>query len=133
MNREIERYLRAFVDYHQENWNCWLLTREFTLNNSLASATGFSPFKLNKGRDPQTFPDSPSYEGRVPAADELVKAIQHNCEQAKWALEKAKQLMKTYHDKHRAPAETYEDGELVMVSAEHLPSNRPMAKLDDKW
>ena len=65
--------------------------------------------------------------------DEFVKTIQRNCEQAKQALEKAKQLMKTYHDKHRAPAETYKDSELVMVSAEHLPSNRPMAKLDDKW
>ena len=133
MNREIERYLRAFVDYHQSNWNRWLPTGEFTLNNSLASATGFTPFMLNKGRNPRTFPDSPSYEGRVPAVDEFVQAIQRNCEQAKRALEKAKQSMKTYYDKHRAPAETYEDGELVMVSAEHLPSNRPTAKLDDKW
>src|ERR1700722_9451076 len=58
MNREIERYLQAFVDYHQANWNHWLPTGEFTLNNLLASATGFSPFKLNKGRDPQTFLDS---------------------------------------------------------------------------
>ena len=132
MNREIKRYLCAFIDYHQGNWTRWLPTGEFTLNNSLASATGFLPFKVNKGRDPRTFPDSPSYEGQVPTADEFVKAIQRNCEQAKRALEKAKQSMKMYYDKHRAPTETYEDGELVMVSAEHLPSNRPTAKLDDK-
>jgi len=52
MNQEIEHYLRVFVDYHQSNWNHWLPTREFTLNNSLASATRFMPFMLNKGQNP---------------------------------------------------------------------------------
>src|ERR1700722_3552644 len=51
-NQENKRYLQAFVHSHQANWNRWLPTGEFTLNNSLASATGFSPFKVNKGRAP---------------------------------------------------------------------------------
>ena len=103
------------------------------MKNLLVFATEFTPFMLNKRRNLQTFLDSPNYEGRVLTVDEFVRTIQHNCKQAKQALEKAKQLMKTYYDKHHAPAEIYEDGKLVMVSAKNLPSNRPMAKLDNKW
>ncbi len=44
VNQEIEKYLRIFVNYRQDNWTDWLLLTEFAHNNRVHSATGKSPF-----------------------------------------------------------------------------------------
>jgi hypothetical protein len=49
MNREIEKYLRMYISYHQDDWEEWLNTGEFAYNNGTHAATGFTPFYLNKG------------------------------------------------------------------------------------
>ena len=36
VNQELEVYLRAFVDYYQDNWADWLLFAEFAYNKGLA-------------------------------------------------------------------------------------------------
>src|ERR1700730_2382814 len=48
VNREIGKYLRIFAE-KQSNWTDWISAAEFAYNNSLHSATGFTPFWLNKG------------------------------------------------------------------------------------
>jgi hypothetical protein len=32
-NQQIEEYLQIFINYHQDNWNQWLLLTEFSNNN----------------------------------------------------------------------------------------------------
>ena len=51
-NAEIEKYLRAWINEHQDDWSEWLPMAEFAINNRVASATGVSPFFLNHGRHP---------------------------------------------------------------------------------
>jgi hypothetical protein len=133
MNRELERYLRTYVGYHQDDWAEWIAMAEFSYNDATHSATGFTPFYLNKGRHPRAHPDAPRYEGYVPAAEEFVQNLQKVRDSAKKALEKAKAHMKDRVDGKRRPAIAYADGDLVMVTAERLKSNRPSQKLDDKW
>ena len=53
-NRTLEQYLRAFVNYKQDNWASLLPVAEFTINNAKNASTGFSPFYLANGCHPVT-------------------------------------------------------------------------------
>ena len=132
INREIERYLRTYVNYHQDDWHEWLGLGEFAINNADNEATGHTPFMLNKGRNPRAFYDSPVTE-RVPAVDEFLGKIAACRQHADNALRESKETMRRTFDKKRADAKAYQPGDKVYVSAEHLRSDRPSAKLDAKW
>jgi len=53
INHELEKYLWAFTKSNQTDWSEWVGVATFALNNQVASATGYSPFYLNHGRDPR--------------------------------------------------------------------------------
>ena len=40
MNQEIEKYLRAYCSYHQNDWSNWLSSCQFAMNNTVKSSTG---------------------------------------------------------------------------------------------
>jgi hypothetical protein len=48
----MEQYLRAHVNYIQDDWAEWLPLAEFAVNNQASETTGSSPFFANKGFDP---------------------------------------------------------------------------------
>jgi hypothetical protein len=50
-NTVMEQYLRAHVNYLQDDSAEWLLLAEFTANNQASETTGSSPFFTNKGFD----------------------------------------------------------------------------------
>ncbi len=45
----MEAYLRAFVNWKQEDWARLLPMAEFAYNNTKNASTGHTPFKLNCG------------------------------------------------------------------------------------
>ena len=45
----MEAYLRAFVNWEQDNWAKLLPIAEFTYNNAKNASTGYTPFELNYG------------------------------------------------------------------------------------
>ncbi len=49
VNQEIEKYLRIFINYRQDDWTDWLPLAEFAHNNRIHSATGKSPFMVLYG------------------------------------------------------------------------------------
>jgi hypothetical protein len=53
MNAVMEQYLRAHVNYLQDDWAEWLPLAEFAANNQASETTGSSPFFANKGFDPR--------------------------------------------------------------------------------
>jgi hypothetical protein len=53
MNAVMEQYLRAHVNYLQDDWAEWLPVAEFAANNQASETTGSSPFFANKGFDPR--------------------------------------------------------------------------------
>jgi hypothetical protein len=53
MNAVMEQYLRAHVNYVQDDWAEWLPLVEFAANNQASETTGSSPFFANKGFDPR--------------------------------------------------------------------------------
>jgi hypothetical protein len=48
----MEQYLRAHVNYLQDNWADWLPLAEFATNNQASETTGTLPYFVNKGFDP---------------------------------------------------------------------------------
>ena len=48
-NQELERYIRCFVSYSQDNWAELLPIAELAANNRKNTSTGFSPFFLTHG------------------------------------------------------------------------------------
>ncbi|RAL61484.1 hypothetical protein DID88_009413 [Monilinia fructigena] len=52
INSVLEQYLRAFVNFHQDDWMQWLPLAEFASNNMTSETTGCSPFFANYGFNP---------------------------------------------------------------------------------
>ena len=50
-NALVEQYLRLYTNHPQNDWVEWLALAEFA-HNQKTSATGFSPFMLNYGQQP---------------------------------------------------------------------------------
>ncbi len=54
-NSTIEAYLRAFVNWEQDDWAKLLPIAEFAYNNAKNASTGHTFFKLNCGYHPRVF------------------------------------------------------------------------------
>ncbi len=52
-NSTMEAYLRAFVNFKQDNWAKLLPMAEFAYNNVKKASTGHTPFELNCGYHPR--------------------------------------------------------------------------------
>ena len=52
-NSTIKAYLRAFVNWEQDNWAKLLPMTKFAYNNAKNASTGHTPFKLNCGYQPR--------------------------------------------------------------------------------
>jgi hypothetical protein len=60
MNAIMAQYLRAFVNYQQNNCTSWLPLAEFVSINHASETTGYSPFHGNYGFHPRmTFSQHP--------------------------------------------------------------------------
>ena len=51
-NQVLEQYLRAYMNYQQDDWAPLLALAEVTYNNALNKTTRVSPFFTNKGYHP---------------------------------------------------------------------------------
>jgi hypothetical protein len=99
MDQNVERYLRAFINYHQDDWKEWLSAAEFSYNDSVHAATQQTPFFLNYGQHPWKGEDT-RQEVRNESAAEFADRMKKVRLDAKAALEQAAQKMKWSYDKH---------------------------------
>ena len=53
MNAEMERYLRGYINYLQDDWAQQLCMAEFAANALPSTATTVSPFFTNRGFKPR--------------------------------------------------------------------------------
>lgn len=131
LNQTIEAYLRAFVNYEQNNWTEVLPMAEFAYNNSTTSATNMSPFYANYGYNPRatgpgistvTHPASKVYH-------HWMKSIFEDCTKA---LHKTRENMSRYADSRRLDPPKLKVGDKMMLDARNLRTRRPSRKLDHK-
>jgi hypothetical protein len=121
-----------FTNFQQDDWVDWLPLAEFTYNNVINESTGKTPFYMNKGQHPWTLPTDPLPNPNTPT-EEFLSNIRKAMKVAEESLRNAKEAMKKRWEKNRPMPKEFKEDDLVLVTAHHLPSNRPSAKLDQKW
>ena len=77
-NSTMETYLKALVNYEQDNWARLLLMAEFAYNNAKHASTGYTSFELNCGYHPRvSYEEDVDSYSRSKAADELTKELRN--------------------------------------------------------
>ena len=130
-NSTLNQYIRVYCSYMQDNWVMLLPKAEFTYNNSVHSATSFTPFFANSGYHPKSDTElakSLSDDPNVLASRliEIGKTLREN-------LQQARENMKRFADTGRQPAPSYKPGDKVMLSTKNISTTQPKVKWAGKW
>jgi hypothetical protein len=139
MNSKVEQYLRAYVNYLQDDWNSMLAMVEFTGNNMVSETTQVSPFFANSGQhprmgfEPPTTTARPAYQrAQALAANNFVQKMSDLQDFLREEMSWAQAIYENNANQTRSPAPAYQVGDLVMVDARNIKTARPAKKLDWK-
>ena len=127
-NKELEQYLRMYVNHRQNNWAEWLATAEFTFNNKVHTATKSSPFQVNYGREPRMGFDIRK-KRKNEKAEEFAREMKERHEEVRAALVRSQEEMKRQ-------AEEYRVGDKVLISTKDFSMElmkRVTKKLTEKF
>ena len=137
-NQDVERYLRTYCSYMQDDWVRFLPMAEFADNNSVASATGVTPFFANKGFHPRMSFSPPADAGSTAReriqyakandiADHMARVLDFMTQQSV----ASRKRMTDQANRKRSDA-AYDRGDRVFLSSRNIRTERPSRKLDDK-
>ena len=103
-NSTMEAYLRAFVNWEQNDWARLLPMAEFAYNNAKNASTGHTPFELNCGFHPRvSFEDNVNPCSRSCSTKKLVKELRELMNICQQNLLHAQELQKRAYDKSVKP------------------------------
>ena len=131
-NQTLEQYLRAYINYQQDDWAAWLSLAEFAYNNSRHESTGTTPFFAAYGVHPEWGADPRLNDVDVPAAKERAAAMSETRTELEKRLEHAVKTQTKYYDEKHKPRQ-YAPGDMVWLSGKNIQSRRPSKKLDNKF
>ena len=128
----MKAYLRAFVNFKQNDW-AWLLPMiEFTYNNAKNASTGHTLFKLNYGYHSRVFYkkdlDPCSKSKTIEELSSNFRNVMAICQQN---LYHAQKLQKRAYNKGVKP-QSYTSSNKVWLSSKHLRTKRN-CKLEVKF
>ncbi len=99
-NSMMKVYLRAFVNWEQNDWARLLLMAEFAYNNAKNTSTGHTPFELNCGYHSRvSFKEDVDPRSKSRSANELAEELRELMEVCCQNLFHAQELQKRAHDK----------------------------------
>jgi hypothetical protein len=131
VNQTVEAYIRSFCNDEQNNWFELLPMAEYSYNNSITNATGFSPFYANYGYHPRTtWPVD--VEPKNPASNlysHYMAGVHKKCLEN---LEKTRAAMGKYYNQGKLTPPNYKEGDKVMLKGTNIRSRRPTKKFDFK-
>ena len=137
-NAALKQFLRAYVNYNQDNWADMLPIAEFEANSDNSASTGISPFLATKGYVPRSgieppTPWDPSASQRakrdMKSADGFIEKINSLRQYLRDQLEWSRALQKEQADKYRLPAPEFREGDLVMLDRRNIKTTRPNKSL----
>lgn len=139
-NKEMERYLRTFVNYYQDNWDKLCPSAEFAINASKSETTRLSPFMATRGCQPRMSFEAQSQELATTARDRIalekatsiVEPMKEIWDWTKAWMSVSQQKQKHYTDLHRRQGPAIELGDLVWLDMRNMRTERPSKKLDSK-
>ena len=117
-NQEIEAYLRMYCTQRRDDWVKWLPIAEFAFNSHKHSSTGYSPFYLMYGLEPQFH--IPMLSTAVPTADERREELRQAREDATAALTLTAERMKEHYDRYVRKAPEFKEGQKVWLDTKNF-------------
>ena len=138
MNQTLEAYLRAYVNYEQDNWADLLFNAELAINNRDAASTGVSPFFLTHGYHltpleiGDELSDGQERVSPILQADQIVRKLKETREFAEASIAAAQQEQESNINKYRQQAPTYRVGDKVWLDLTNIRTTRENKKLDWK-
>ena len=128
----MEAYLRAFVNYKQDNWARLLPMAEFAYNNVKHASTGYTPFKLNCGYHPRvSYEEDVNPRSRSNAADGMTEQLRNLIAACRENLQHAQELRKRANDKGTKPR-NYAPSKKVWLNSKYIKTKRNR-KLEAKF
>ena len=123
-NSTMEAYLRAFVNFEQNDWARLLLMAEFTYNNAKNVSTSHTPFELNCGYHPRmSYKEDINPRSQSKSADELSAELRELMIVCQENLYHAQELQKRAHNKGVKPR-SYAPGEKVWLNSRYIKTKR---------
>lgn len=138
-NKEMERYLRSYVNYQQDDWEPWLSMAEYAENAQISSSIGMTPFFANYGYEPRTEFDLRNLKNPSSTRERLeqghaiaiTQRMRQAWDNAKKAMREAQHKAALFADRHRKEV-SYQVGDKVFLSTKNIDTTRPAKKLDWK-
>lgn len=131
-NSTMEQYLRAYVNYEQDDWVLLLASAEFAYNNATQSSTKVSPFYAMYGYNPRmSFEDEPDRRSISQPAEDHAQHLQQVMRAMKDELTRSQASQQKFYDKHSKDT-SFEVGEKVWLNRRNIRTKRPSSKLDWK-
>lgn len=137
-NQDIERHLRTYCSYMQDDWAKWLPLGEFADNNAISSSTKVTPFYSNKGFHPRMSfcPDTTDYDStrkRLDAAraEDITDRMQKILQYIRHNMKDAQEVMTKRVNTGRQDVK-FKEGDMVFLSSKNIITSRPSRKLDNK-
>ena len=126
LNRILEELLRPYISDGLDNWDSKLAAAEFAYNSATQESTGFSPFYLNYGHQPDTpMPLMVPKEETNKTVQQFIDELQTNLEAARANLQTAQDRQSREANKHRR-AHQFKVGDLVLLSGANLKIKMPV-------
>jgi transposase InsO family protein len=127
-NGILEQYLRAYINYQQDNWCDLLPLAEFAYNNGHQETIKTSPFYANYGIHPEYKMIGHLTETTKIKTDEMSEL--HDTLRQEMVAAQLRQ--KEIYDQHRKPDPNLQSGDMVWLLPRHIRTTRPSKKLDYK-
>lgn len=133
MNQEVEKILRIWTNYLQENWLDLLPIAMATINGREATSTGLSLFFMHGyHNEPIQLVGDRSVEDTKEGeaiAEEFIQRLQDAEEFGQAAIAMAQEMQQAQANKHRTAALRYKPRDWVYLNLKNFKTSRPCKKL----
>jgi transposase InsO family protein len=132
-NQVLEYFLRAYVNWNQDDWPRWLPIAQLVNNQAKKRSTGLSPAEVMLNFKPSfRIEPEPPKGGMSNDAAAMARRMEEVRRDVSKRLEKAREVMKAQYDKRRSNM-TFKVGQSVMLRTKHITSARPNRKLSETY
>ena len=130
-NQEVEKYLRLYIDYRQDDWAEHLPMAKFAINSRMHSAIGMSLFELIYRYLP-LFNIPVGRRTGIPEVEERLEILKEVRRDAGSALHLAKRQMKEGYEQGKRKGHNFKVGDYIWLSGEDIDLKLPSNKLGDR-
>ncbi|THC87525.1 hypothetical protein EYZ11_013030 [Aspergillus tanneri] len=127
--KHLKNYLRAFINFTQDDWVDHLPDAQLAANTQTSESTGMTPFFANHGYHPRTGVEPPGMfddptHPQMLAADKLIQRTEEVNQLLQTELTWAQEAYERHANKYRQPHPAYQVGDCVFVDARHFTLQR---------